>query len=141
LETCQPQPLAGDLQLDFRVAMDNEKTDRNPAARIRRKTETNGKVRFPSDAEERDLLKAIDRLPAVSLTYPAGHPYRDEDDGTVLASVNQVDTERRQIHLPKTKNRHPRVVRLNSVAVSALESLGPEKHRAEIQSSCRLRPT
>jgi hypothetical protein len=43
--------------------------------------------------------------------------------------VNQVDTERRQIHLPKTKNRHPRVVRLNSVAVSALESLGPEKHR------------
>jgi integrase len=62
LETCQPQPLAGDLQLDFRVAMDNEKTDRNPAARIRRKTETNGKVRFPSDAEERDLLKAIDRL-------------------------------------------------------------------------------
>jgi integrase len=42
---------------------------------------------------------------------------------------NQVDTERRQIHLPKTKNRHPRVVRLNSVAVLALKSLGPEKHR------------
>ncbi len=43
------------FSLIFRVGVDNEKIERNPAARIRRKTEGNGRVRFLSDAEEKRL--------------------------------------------------------------------------------------
>ena len=49
------------FSLIFRVGIDNEKIERNPAARIRRKTEGNGRVRFLSDAEEAKLRSAIKR--------------------------------------------------------------------------------
>jgi integrase len=52
------------FSLAFRVGIDNEKIERNPAARIRRKTEGNRRVRFLSDDEEARLRKAIeDRFP------------------------------------------------------------------------------
>jgi integrase len=47
------------FSLIFRVGIDNEKIDRNPAAGIRRKTENNGRVRFLSDREEANLKKVI----------------------------------------------------------------------------------
>jgi integrase len=41
---------------------------------------------------------------------------------------NQVDFERRQVHLPKTKNGDPRTIPLNEVALVALKELrGPGK--------------
>jgi hypothetical protein len=46
------------FSLIFRVGMDNEKIERNPAARIRKKTEGGGRVRFLSDAEEKRLRAA-----------------------------------------------------------------------------------
>jgi len=49
------------FSLVFRVGMDNEKIARNPAARIRRKTEGNGRVRFLSDGEEKCLRAVIER--------------------------------------------------------------------------------
>ena len=39
---------------------------------------------------------------------------------------NQVAVERGQIVLPKTKNGHPRVIPLNSAAITALEALRPK---------------
>jgi integrase len=36
---------------------------------------------------------------------------------------SQVDFERRQIHLPKTKNGHPRTIPLNAAALGALRGL------------------
>jgi hypothetical protein len=48
------------FSLIFRVGMDNEKIERNPSARIRRKTEGNVPVRFLSDNEEVRLRTAID---------------------------------------------------------------------------------
>jgi len=48
------------FSLIFRVGMDNEKIERNPAARIRRKTEGHGRVRFLSDDEETRLRAAIE---------------------------------------------------------------------------------
>ena len=47
------------FSLIFRVGMDNEKIDKNPAARIRRKTENNGRVRFLDADEEQKLREAI----------------------------------------------------------------------------------
>lgn len=49
------------FSLIFRVGMDNEKIERNPAARIRKKTEGGGRVRFLSDGEEKRLRAAIER--------------------------------------------------------------------------------
>jgi hypothetical protein len=37
----------------FRVAVDNEKLDSNPASKIKRKAEHNDRIRFLSDAEEK----------------------------------------------------------------------------------------
>jgi site-specific recombinase XerD len=39
---------------------------------------------------------------------------------------SQIDFERRQIHLPKTKNGDPRTIPLNSVALAALKELHGE---------------
>ena len=109
------------FSLIFRVGIDNEKIDRSPAARIRRKTEGGGRVRFLSEAEEVRLRAAIGRrfkelLPHFLLSIHTGMRMSEQYglDGS------QIDFERRQIHLLKTKNGDPRTVPLNSVAVAAL---------------------
>lgn len=112
------------FSLIFRVGVDNEKIDRNPAARIRRKTEGNGRVRFLSDAEEKNLHSAIDGrfpefLPHLLLSIHTGMRM-SEQYGLLW---NQVDFERRQLHLIKTKNGDPRVIPLNAVALAALRQL------------------
>ena len=51
---------------------------------------------------------------------------------------NQIDLERKQLHLGKTKNGRPRVIPLNSVAISALEELrGDHPSRVVFPSSIR----
>ena len=44
---------------------------------------------------------------------------------------SQIDFERRQIHLPKTKNGDPRTIPLNSVALAALKELQGESKIAQ----------
>ena len=112
------------FSLIFRVGIDNEKIERNPAARIRRKTEGNGRVRFLSDAEEAKLRSAIQRrfpefLPHFLLSIHSG--MRMGEQYSLL--WNQVSFERRQIHLPKTKNGHPRTLPLNTIALAALKQM------------------
>ena len=117
------------FSLIFRVGIDNEKIERNPAARIRRKTEGGGRVRFLSDAEERCLRAAIERrfqefLPHFLLSIHTGMRMSEQYG----LDWSQVDLERRQIHLSKTKNGHSRTIPLNSIAVAALNALhGPGK--------------
>jgi integrase len=108
----------------FRVGIDNEKIDRNPAARIRRKTEGGGRVRFLSDAEEVCLRAAIEHrvrefLPHFLLSIHTGMRMSEQYG----LDWSQVDFERRQIHLPKTKNGDPRTIPLNSIALTALKDL------------------
>ncbi len=115
------------FSLIFRVGIDNEKIERNPAARIRRKTEGNGRVRFLSDAEEAKLRSAIQRrfpefLPHFLLSIHSG--MRMGEQYSLL--WNQVSFERRQIHLPKTKNGHPRTLPLNTIALAALKQMRGE---------------
>jgi integrase len=112
------------FSLIFRVGIDNEKIDRNPAARIRRKTEGGGRVRFLSDAEEVRLRAAIEHrfrefLPHFLLSIHTGMRMSEQYG----LDWGQVDFERRQIHLPKTKNGDPRTMPLNSIAVAALKEL------------------
>jgi integrase len=106
------------------VGIDNEKIDRNPAARIRRKTEGGGRVRFLSDAEEVRLRTAIERrfkefLPHFLLSIHTGMRMSEQ----YSLDWSQIDFGRRQIHLPKTKNGDPRTIPLNSIAVAALKEL------------------
>jgi site-specific recombinase XerD len=115
------------FSLVFRVGIDNEKIERNPAARIRRKTESNGRVRFLSDDEEARLRKAIQHrfpefLPHLLLSLHTGMRMSEQYG----LRWNQVDLERRQIHLRKTKNGDPRTIPLNAVALGALQALKVE---------------
>lgn len=121
------------FSLVFRVGIDNEKIERNPAARIRRKTEANTRVRFLSDDEETSLRKAIlERfpkfLPHFLLSLHTGMRM-SEQYGLLW---NQVDFERGQVYLHRTKNGRPRTIPLNAVAVGAL---------MQLQSSARPRGT
>lgn len=112
------------FSLIFRVGIDNEKIDRNPAAGIRRKTEANGRVRFLSDGEEARLRTAIERrfpefLSHFLLSIHTGMRMGEQ----YSLRWSQVSFERRQIHLPKTKNGHPRTLPLNTVALAAMEQM------------------
>lgn len=112
------------FSLIFRVGIDNEKIERNPAAGIRRKSEANGRVRFLSEAEEARLRAAIERrfpefLPHLLLSIHTGMRMGEQ----YSLHWNQVSFERRQIYLPKTKNGHPRTIPLNAVALAALEQM------------------
>jgi integrase len=120
------------FSLIFRVGIDNEKIDRNPASRIRRKTEGAGRVRFLSDEEEVRLRAVLKRripefLPHLLLSIHTG--MRLSEQYSLL--WNQIDWDRRQIHLSKTKNGDPRTLPLNAVALGALQQLrGATKPRA-----------
>jgi len=112
------------FSLIFRVGMDNEKIERNPAALIRRKTEGGGRVRFLSEAEEKSLCAAIEGrfpefLPHFLLSLHTGMRMGEQYG----LHWNQIDFERRQLHLLKTKNGDPRVIPLNSVALGGVIKL------------------
>jgi integrase len=92
------------FSLLFRVGVDNERIENNPPARIRRKTEKNGRVRVLSDEEEVRLLAAIDRLfpqfkPRVLIALHTGMRMTEQ----YSLHWNQVNLDRRQLRLSKTK--------------------------------------
>jgi site-specific recombinase XerD len=112
------------FSLIYRVGIENEKIDRNPAAGIRRKTENNARVRFLSREEEAALRKAI------AARFPKFLPQLDISLHTGMRAAEQfglewtqVDFERRILTLHKTKNGSTRHIPLNATAVAALESL------------------
>jgi site-specific recombinase XerD len=110
------------FSLIFRVGLDNEKITNNPAARIRRKTENNGRVRFLSTKEETQLREAISdpcQLAALEISIYTG--MRQSEQYGLRWS--QVDFENRTVFLPKTKNGKPRHIPLNAVAIAAFERL------------------
>jgi integrase len=112
------------FSLIFRVGMENEKITKNPAAGIERKTENNDKVRFLSDEEERTLLRATDSRFHSHLLLSVHTGIRMSEQYTLEWS--QIDFERRQMYLPRTKNGDPRDVPLSRTALSALEQLRKE---------------
>jgi site-specific recombinase XerD len=111
------------FSLIYRVGMDNEKIDRNPAARIRRKIE-NTVVRFLSDEEEQTIRAIIARrcpkhLPAFDLSLHTGMRAGEQ----FSLKWEQIDFSRKMLVLPKTKNGKMRHIPLNAVAMAALQQL------------------
>lgn len=118
------------FSLIFRVGLDNEKITVNPAARIKRRTENNGRIRFLTHEEEPGLREAIrdpKQLAAFDISLHTGMRLSEQFGLT----WSQVDLEGRMIFLPKTKSGKPRHIPLNAVAVAAFERLkvkGQGKH-------------
>jgi site-specific recombinase XerD len=121
------------FSLVYRVAIESDLIDKNPAALIRRKTEHNEQVRFLSDDEEAKLVAAIQKLfpeflPHFLLSVHTGMRMTEQ----YSLRWNQVSFERKQVYLPKTKNGDTRVIPLNATALSAFEQL-----RAGVRSGVR----
>lgn len=113
------------FSLIFRVGIDNEKITTNPAARIRRKTENNGRVRYLSDDEYNRLKESIEQcgprfVAAFDLSLHTGMRAGEQ----FSIRWRQVDFHNKILTLPKTKNGKVRHIPLNAVALSALETLG-----------------
>lgn len=120
------------ISLAFRVGIENEKIEKNPAARIGRSRENNGRVRWLSDEEEVTLRKAIEHLspqhvPAFDLSVHTGMRAGEQ----FSLQWPQVDWDRRVLVLPHTKNGRSRNVPLNAVAMRALQRL--KKRHDEIK--------
>jgi integrase len=120
------------FSLIFRVGIDNERIDRNPAAQIRRTTENNGRVRFLAAKEEATLRRVIlkrcpDQMPTLDIALNTG--MRAKEQHTLKWS--QVDLERKILTLPKTKNGTVRHIPLNSVAAAAFAELRAKNRRGE----------
>jgi site-specific recombinase XerD len=112
------------FSLAYRVGMENEKIDKNPASRIGRTKEDNGRVRWLSDKEDTQLRDAIAKrtpqhVPAFDLSLNTG--LRSGEQFSLRWP--QIDTDRCSLFLPKTKNGKPRHIPLNAVAMEALRIL------------------
>jgi integrase len=112
------------FSLIFRVAVDNEKIEVNPASRIKRRTENNGRVRYLSADEEAKLRISIEGkfpafLPHFLLSVHTGMRLSEQYG----LRWRQVDFQLKQIHLPKTKNGKPRHIPLNVIALGALREI------------------
>lgn len=111
------------LSMIYREAIRNGWTERNPARLIRAKKEDNGRIRFLSDEEEKNLRKVI--------TAEYSDRYRNEFEVALHTGMrrseqftlgwDQTNLKTQQIHLLKTKNGSDRAIPLNSVAMAALE--------------------
>jgi integrase len=98
------------FSLVFRVGVDNDKIETNPASRIKRKTENNGRVRFLSDEEETKIRKVLEAkypqyIPAFDISLHTGMRASEQFG----LHWNQIDLERKLLSLPKTKNGSSRV--------------------------------
>jgi site-specific recombinase XerD len=112
------------FSLIFRVGIDNERIDRNPASHIRRQTENNARIRFLSEKEEAELRKVMLRrcpaqIPTLDLSLHTGMRTKEQ----FSLKWEQVDFERRILTLPKTKNGTMRHIPLNSIAIAALTTI------------------
>jgi len=114
------------FSLVYRVAQDNGKVQLNPASRIKRKLEDNGRIRFLSDAEEKKLTAVIREnwphyLPHFFISLHTGARRKEQ----FSIEWEDVSLSRKTVTLRHTKNGKPRTVPLNAVALAAFEQLKP----------------
>jgi site-specific recombinase XerD len=114
------------FSLAFAVGMDNEKIERNPASRIRRKAEDNGRIRFLDQKEVRAIRKAL------AEKYPQHIPAFDISTHTGARAGEQfglrwdsVDLKQKFVQLPnkRTESGKWRFVPLNAVALETFKKL------------------
>lgn len=112
------------FSLIFRLGIEHEKIERNPAAGIRRIKENNARTRYLSDKEEVTLRSVIlKRFPAfihqLDLSLYTGMRAGEQ----FSLRWSQIDFKRRILTLPKTKNGTVRHIPLNATAIAALSGL------------------
>lgn len=115
------------FSLVFRIGVDNERIMLNPASKLRRKAENNGRIRFLAAEEEIDLFSVLND------TLPHFTPHVQVSLNTGLRASEQwrldwgdIDLRRGILTARATKNGDPeRHIPLNSVALAALHSIRP----------------
>ncbi len=109
------------FSLIYREALRNGKVASNPARLVRQRAENNGRIRFLTETEETSLRDVIQsRFPEheAELTISLGTGMRLSEQYT-LAWKN-IDFERREINLDRTKNGSPRMIPMNDAVMSAM---------------------
>jgi len=112
------------ISLAYRLGIEDEKVEQNPASAVRRETEDNNRVRFLTPEEEKKLREAIRSKPEwaeheseIDLALNTG--LRRSSMYLALTWEN-VDLAARTAIIPKTKNGEQLVVPLNDMAMRAL---------------------
>lgn len=114
------------FSLVYRVALDNGKVQLSPAARIKRRLEDNGRIRFLNYKEEGRLITAIRQnwphyLPAFLISLHTGARRKEQ----FSLEWEDVSLSRNAVTFRHTKNGKPRTVGLNATALAALKELKP----------------
>ena len=111
------------LSLTYKLGIREEKITGNPARLVRQRPEDNGRIRWLSPEEERKLQKVImekcpHHWPAVQLAIHTGIRRGEQFN----LRWENVDIERRQLVIKRTKNGNPKYVPLNDAAIDALQA-------------------
>jgi len=121
------------MSLAYRIGIQNGKVASNPARLVRNRPELNERVRFLSREEETRLRQAI------AEAYPELLPHFDFALNTGLRWGNMyslewqnVDFERRQVHLSRTKHGGSLNLPLNETAVAALMAVFRGKFEGKV---------
>lgn len=119
------------LSLAYRLGVANGLVSVNPARLVRQRREDNGRLLWFTPEQEARLRAVIREQ------WPAHEPEFDLALNTGMRASEQyrltweqVDFERRQIAIYKTKNRHPRYIPLNQAAITALMASRPQSDGA-----------
>lgn len=112
------------FSLVFREALRNGNVTSNPARLVRQRHENNGRIRFLTDEEDANLSKVIlerfpEHLPELIVSLGTGMRVSEQYSLT----WKQIDFERREIHLDRTKNGSSRTIPMNSAVVAAFKRL------------------
>ena len=115
------------MSLIYRVAVNNGLVDVNPARLVRQLRADNARIRFLSQQEEARLRGVIaadcpQHMPALDLALNTGMRAGEQFG----LRWQDVDFERAQLRLGKTKNGRERHIRLNAPALAALLALRRE---------------
>ena len=112
------------FSLIFREAIRNGRASSNPARLVKHRAENNASIRFLTEDEQASLTNAIlERFPKhlPELTISLGTGMRLSEQYTLTWS--QVDFQRREVRLSKTKNGSRRSIPMNASVQSAFEAM------------------
>lgn len=114
------------LSLIYRLALENGKAKENPAKKLKHRQETNSRLRWLSAPEEVTLRAAIEKkfawrwhLPEFEIAVNTGMRPSEMFE----LRWHDIDFERRQISLLKTKTGKPRHIPINTACLWALKQL------------------
>jgi site-specific recombinase XerD len=121
------------VSLVYRVGMENEKIDRNPVSRIRRKQEANDRVRYLTLEEENRLVQAIAAkfpayIPIFRLSIASGMRFSEQ----LRSRVGDFDPKTGMLTVHQKKDRDRPMVRytpLGKVGAEAYSQLAAGKKK------------